>query len=129
MKIRREAQFGLYFRHWLKANPMPSAAFELKQTTTNSIPFNAVQDHQIDALLAVKSRKGILYKIPDDSRGIKPFDYFCLSSSYAFVVIKFPAGFVIIDCETFLMEKKRSKSKSLSWMRAQDIAIIVVKKK
>lgn len=123
---KREAKFTLLFRHWLKANPMPSAAFELKQCGS-CLPFDAVQEHQIDALQAAKSTLGLLYKGPDDSRGIKPVDLFYLRNSLAFVVIRFASlEFSIIDIDTFLLEKKRSKRKSLTMARAREISTITV---
>ena len=63
-----------------------SCAFELKQTQTDSISFSAVKEHQIDALLAASSSKGLLYKGPDDSAGVKPFDFFYLRYADAFVI-------------------------------------------
>lgn len=122
MAIKREADFGTYFRHWLKANPMFSGAFELKQTTGKSIPFSDVQPHQIEALEAANSKHGILYKAPDDSRGIKPFDYFYLREAPAWVVIKFPDAFHIISIGNFIMEKKKSDRKSLTSARAREIS-------
>lgn len=124
---KREANFTLRFRAWLKANPMPSSAFELKQSVTNSLPFGAVQEHQRDALLACKTKGGLLYKAPDDSRGIKPFDLFLLSNSYAWVVIRYPHSFHLIDIDTFLLEEKRSTRKSLTEDRAQAISTVSVK--
>ncbi len=120
---KREAEFGVLFRHWLKANPMYSCAFELKQTTTDRLPFSAVKQHQIEALWAVKFNKGILYKIPDDSRGIKPFDMFYLRNAEAYIVIKYPNFFVLIDPETFILERDvLNKEKSLTSKRAKEIA-------
>lgn len=123
--MKREAKFGLLFRHWLKANPRLSGAFELKQTTRNSLPFNAVAEHQLEALRAVNN-DGLLYKAPDDSIGQKPFDYFYLRNAPAYVVVKFPKFFVAITIETFILEKSRSKRKSLLSGRAKDIASFVV---
>src|SRR5689334_9672946 len=123
--IKREAKFGQLFRAWIKANPRCSGAFELKQTTTNSILFDAVKEHQINALQAVKTN-GLLYKAPDDSAGIKPFDFFYLRQSPAYIVIRYPKFFCLIDIDTFLLEKKRSKKKSLISSRADEIAIVTV---
>jgi len=123
---KREADFGRLFRHWLKTTAMISAAFELKQTISNSLPFSDVQEHQIDALSAAASRTGILFKIPDDSRGVKPFDFFYLRHSLAFVVIKYPRFFCLIELEAFLREKEISKRKSLTSERAKAISYISV---
>ncbi len=124
---KREANFGILFRHWIKANPMFNSAFELKQTTTNSIPFSDVQEHQLEALMAVQINKsGLLYKIPDDSRGVKPFDYVYLKNALAFVVIKYPTCFVLIEPQKFLNERDSSKRKSLTSERAKAISSISV---
>lgn len=124
---KREADFGTLFRHWLKANPMISGAFELKQVRANAIPFSAVKEHQLDALLAVKSKQGILYKAPDDSRGVKPFDFFYLRNALSFVVIKYPKFFVLIEPEDFIKERDiLSKRKSLTSARAKAISVISV---
>lgn len=121
--IKREANFTIYFRHWLKANTfMASSAFELKQTTTDSLPFSSVKQHQINALLAVKNAEsGVLYKAPDDSMGSKPFDLFYLRLAEAYIVVKYPKLFVIIDIEDFLHEMQISKRKSLISSRAKVI--------
>lgn len=125
--IKREANFGTLFRHWLRANPfMTSAAFELKQTRTDSISFNDVQEHQIDALVAARGAMGILYKAPDDSRGVKPFDFFYLREAKAFVVIKYPKCFCLVPVEKFILEKASSVRRSLTSARAREISTVVV---
>lgn len=118
---KREADFGLRFRSWVKSMDLTSAAFELKQTPGLSLPFNALQEHQEYALVAAKT-KGILYKAPDDSRGVKPFDYFYIKSGLAFVVIQYKVGAVAIDIDKFVAERERSLRKSLTYSRATEIA-------
>lgn len=121
--MRREANFQTLLRHYLKANPFSYAcAMELKQTTSDSLPFSSVKEHQIDALLACKQSQ-FLYKIPDDSMGIKPFDMVYLTQCPAYIVIRYPKAFYFIDVETFLLEEKRSNRKSLTSERAESIAI------
>lgn len=124
---KREADFGIYFRHWLKANPRYSAAFELKQTTGTSIPFSDVAEHQLDALEAVTSKNGILYKAPDDSRGVKPFDYFYLRNAPAYVVLKFPDAFHLISVASFKDEMVKSKRKSITSVRSKEISVVSVR--
>jgi hypothetical protein len=124
--MKREAKFTQTFRHWLMVNPMHSAAFELKQTVSDRLPFKDVKPHQIDGLLAVKKNQ-LLYKLPDDSRGVKPFDMVLLAQSGAFVVIKYPHEFVLIDVEMFVEEAQWSIEKSLTSKRASEIAEIHVK--
>lgn len=122
----KESKFAVKFRHWLRANPRFSCAFELKQTTQGSIPFSALEDHQADYLLAIKSEKGTLIRV----QGVngEP-DYIYLRKFPANVVIQFPAEFHLIDIETFLLEKSRSKRKSLTNARAREISLTSVKTK
>lgn len=132
MAIKREAKFTQLFRHWLKANTNKfgsSVAFELKQTTSNRIPFSDIQEHQINALLASRGRGGLLYKAPDDSRGIKPFDLFFLKNAAAFVVIRYPNCFTIIEVATFKAEQLLSKRRSLTSERAREISTVTVELK
>lgn len=130
--IKREQKFGQLFRHWLMSNPLRfsnGAVFELKQTST-SLPFDAVKEHQIAALVAAsEGNKGLLYKAPDDSRGIKPFDFFFSINTPAYVVIKYPKHFEVISVGTFILEKNRSKKKSLTSQRAREISTISVSTK
>lgn len=119
---KREAEFGKQFRAWIKAQKdLPSSAFELKQTTIDYISFSALQEHQEYALLAA-SREGLLYKAPDDSRGVKPFDFFYIKKAPAFVVIKYPKGFEGIAIENFIAEREKSQRKSLTYERAKQIS-------
>ena len=124
--MKREAQFTLLFRHWVMAQDnLRSAAFELKQTASDSLPFDAVKDHQIAALMASKS--AFLYKIPDDSRGVKPYDMVYLADAEAYVVIKYVDCFVLIEVEDFILERDIfSKRKSLTSDRAKQIATCIV---
>lgn len=118
--MKREAKFTVLFRHWLRYSHIEVAAFELKQTTTDSIAFDAVKQHQVDALLAVRNDR-FIYKIADDSRGVKPYDMFIISGP-AYVVIRYPDFFCVIDINVFVEEKKRSMRKSLTSARAREIA-------
>ncbi len=127
--IKREAKFTVLFRHWMMANPCyECCAFELKQTQKDYINFKEIQEHQIDALMAVKhGAKGLLWKLPDDSRGIKPFDLFYLKNASAYVVIKYPKMFCLIDIDKFCSVKKTSGQASLNSYLAEKIATQVVK--
>ena len=118
----KESKFSDVFRHYMRAHPMKSAAFELKQTKTNSISFSKLEDHQADALVAAKTR-GILHKIGDETTRQKPFDMVYLRKAEAYVVIKYPDGFYFIDIHRFLKEKEESYRKSLTSQRAKEIAL------
>ena len=120
----KERDFQSTFNNWLKQVYKKTAAFELKITHTDSLPFNSVKDHQIAALEAAKW--GVLvYKIPDVGYQ-NPFDCFSLVNVPAFVVIKYASFFCLIDVETFTLERDRSKRKSLTSARAKELAHTIV---
>lgn len=124
MRKKREADFGLRFRAWLRANPRFSCAFELKQTSQGSILFSCLEEHQADYLQAIKGDKGVLVRVQGTSG--EP-DYIYLRNFPACVVIRFPKAFHIIDVDTFLLEKGRSVRKSLTHARAGELSIVSVK--
>jgi len=124
---KREADFGVRFRHWIRANPQYSSAYELKQTSKSSIPFSCLEEHQASYLMAIRrGDKGILTRVQGTNG--EP-DYIYLRNFPARIVIKFPTKFEIIDIETFLLERNRSKKKSLTAERAGEISIMTVKLK
>ncbi len=120
---KKEADFGVRLRKWLRENPTFSCAYEVKYTPTNSLPFNALEDHQRTYLKAIKSPKGELIRV----QGVngEP-DYIWLRNFPACVVIKYPHSFHLIDVDTFVMEDTRSKRRSLTSERAEAISIISV---
>ena len=100
-----------------------SGAFELKQTETNSIPFSSVVEHQVSSLLQAKH--GVLvFKIPDVGYR-NPFDCFCLSNMPAYVVIKYPDFNCMIDIDDWVFESMVSERRSLTDVRAKEIASIL----
>lgn len=124
-KKKREAEFGLKFRLWLLEHRdlFPSSAvFELKQTQTDRIPFKSVEIHQLVSLRMSSNNDGVMYKIPDDSRSVKPYDYFYIKNAYAYVVIKFPKHFSIISIDSFIGEQNNCGKTSLTSDRARQIA-------
>lgn len=127
--IKREASFQSIFNRWLRREFLQGRsggwAFELKQTQRDYLPFSAVEEHQLDALLAA-SHGGLVHKISDETRGYKPFDCFALAGAEAFVVIRYPDFFCLIEVNEFEEEKLVSKRKSLTSERAKEIACEVV---
>lgn len=120
---KREADFGLKFRKWIEANPPAiQCGFEHKDTNgKNYLPFSAVTDDQIAIGLQAKT-KGVLIRVQAGTVGAPDYVWlraYCL-------VINYPQGFEIIDIESFVREKKISKSKSLQYARAKEISIISV---
>lgn len=124
--IKREADFSIVFRHWLRANPQYSCALEMKQTSKPSIAFSAVEENQLIYLQAIHSDKGALIRVQGTNG--EP-DYVYLRNAPTYVVIKFPGEFHMIGIETFLLERKRSSRKSLTNMRAREISTVSVKLK
>ena len=119
---QREATFSLKFREWIMANPRVSCTFEMKDTRgKNYLNFKEVGDKQIAYGLAVNSDKGVLIRV-QGINGEPDYAYYRNAPSH--IVIKYPKGWVMVTTETFIMEKKRSKVKSLTYSRAKDIAVI-----
>ena len=108
-----EKTYQTTFLKWLKHTQNSTAVYELKVARNGSLPFTAVKEHQRNALLVAKTGK-LAYKIPDDSRGYKPWDCFILVRVPANVVIFFDKNFYIIDIEDFLKIEKESVRKSLT---------------
>lgn len=131
----KESDFGTkIFKPWVHDNiqlfsKTRGATFELKDAYEKDyLPFNAIEDIQIDAGMSIKwSKKGYLVRVLAGTVGAP--DYCLYYNSPAFIVINYPKGFVIIDIETFIEEKKRSSRKSLTWDRAVIISWRHVDKK
>ena len=124
--IQRESKFSILFRHWIKANKMLTCTFEMKDSRgKDSIPFSEVKQAQIDWGLAVNSDKGVLIRIQAIAEGMPDYAYF--RNEPAYFICKYPKSFSIISVGTFLLEKERSKRKSLTELRASEISIKTIK--
>jgi penicillin-binding protein-related factor A (putative recombinase) len=117
----REKDFQTRFNSWLTNRFVGSGAFELKLTHEKSLPFSAVQEHQIHALNMAKY-KSLVYKISDSGIGTKPFDCFKLENVPAYVVVMYykrgQKDFYMIDIDAFMTEMNISERKSLTPERA-----------
>lgn len=121
---KKERDWQSKFNQWLRNVHKRTGAFELKRAVNDSLPFDAVVPHQVEALQAAAN--GVLvYKIPDAGYQ-NPFDCFCLAGVPGYVVIKYDHGFELITIDTFLLEKSRSKRKSLTASRAREISTISI---
>lgn len=119
---RREADFGIEFRRWWEKHPI-RGNFELKHTRgSNSLPFSSVEDEQLVVGKAANSRKGILLRLTVGTTGAP--DYVGQIEQPVWIVIRYPRAFYVISINTFLLEKSRSKRKSLTSERAAAIATI-----
>lgn len=120
-----EADFGIKLKAYIEKNPFKiSTGIELKQTETDSIPFSAVEPQQVAHGLRTKSDKGVWIRV-QGTNGEQ--DYIWLVNTPSYVAIKFKSGTCFIDIETFVLERDRSKRKSLTWERAKEIALREVK--
>lgn len=75
---------------WFRKNYHFSVALEIKSSQTNSIAKSTLLDHQLKALLQVKTDHGLSFKIPDTGHMKLPFDAFQMKNTQAFVVACFP---------------------------------------
>lgn len=125
----KESKASILFRHWVMANAKSlfSCTFEMKQTATDSWPFSGLEAHQEDFSMAIKyGEKGVLIRNESGTIGAPDYSYYHFAP--AFIVIYYAVShmFAIIDIETLLLEKKRSKRKSLTSLRAKEIAWKVI---
>lgn len=124
MVYKREADFGILMRHWLRANPLYTCSLEAKQTTTDSIPFSDVSPAQIDWALAIESQQGVLLRVQAVAEGMP--DYIYMRNETAYIVIKYPDFFCLIRIGVFVLESKASKRRSLTSARAREICTVAV---
>jgi hypothetical protein len=127
--MKQEADFSIRLRHYLKAHPLPiSCPLEVKDTRGKEyFSYAELKEEQINNAMASKSDKGNLIRISVGTIGAPDYCYY--RNSPAYVVIKYPSGFVFLDIETLVLERDSSKRKSLTWERAQEISIRTVKTK
>lgn len=121
----READFSILFRNWIKKNPRISGSYEIKDTRSkNYLSFKEVSDLQINYGLSINSDEGTLIRVQAINGG-EP-DYIYLRNAPAYIVIKYPKFFCIIDIGTFDLEIKRSKVRSLTGSRAKELSTVCV---
>lgn len=124
--IQHEANFGLIFRAWWRSQtPRLRGVFELKDTRgKTSFSFSEVKEAQIESGFANESLRGNLIRVSSGTAGTG--DYIGLVEDPTYIVIKYPAFFVLIPIGRFYIEKRRSARKSLTWKRAVKIAEKVI---
>jgi hypothetical protein len=122
----KEANASITLRHYLMANPgaLPTCDIEMKQTTTDSIPFSALEPQQVDFGTAIQhSKKGVLVRVQGTNG--EP-DYSWKRNVPVFVAIKYPRSIEIIALDLFLLEKEKSIRKSLTYERARELSTISI---
>lgn len=123
---KKEADFGVKLHKFYKENPSFTCAIETKQTQTDSIPFSAVTEEQLQWALLIRSDKGVLIRIHPFIEGMP--DYIYMRNEPSWICIKYAKrGFVFISPDRFILERDTSKRKSLLWSRACEIASKIVK--
>lgn len=126
---QHESSFSIQFRHWLMSNredakSMIDCSLEMKDTRgKDRFYLREVKEAQVEYGKSVKwSKKGVLIRT-EGYEGLA--DYHFIKQKPAYVVIKFPKGFCIIDIET--IELEQTKAKSITWERAQELSVKVIK--
>ena len=120
---QHEAEFGLLFRRWIEKHPRPSGSYELKDAHgEDRLPFARLKAEQV-AYANKINHGGALIRV----LGIngEP-DYVWLYRAPAYVVIRYPRCFTIIDVGDYVWERDNTKHRSLSVDRAKVVAIEVV---
>lgn len=119
---------------------VPFGAYELKLSKHDSIPYNAVKEHQIAGLRKAKSPDGLFYKINDMPAfagsmtrfsNPKPFDCFRMRAEKAYVAICFyiprqKKELLCIDVDEFVFARDNDKRKSLTKDKAYQISDIII---
>lgn len=134
-----EKSMQTFFGNYLKNNlPVESEAYELKITSGNILPFNAIKDHQIKALLDVEG-KGLYHRLTDqpwiENRPYtytlkKPFDCFCLVKVKGYLILWFykprmPKKFFKMRINDFLKLRRITNRKSMTMEMALSVSSIL----
>ena len=118
--MKHEANFGLVFRSWFRANKkkFESCVFELKDTR-GAVTFSVKEwkEEQRDHALACKSDEGNLMRFSSGTTGMPDYGYY--RNAYAYVVIKYSKAFYVIDADDLIMWKH----KAITETEAESIAI------
>lgn len=127
----KERDFQTMFTRYIRENPPEeTCAFELKIVKKGAMPFNAVAEHQVEALIRARCDKGSYHKLSDMSREKKPYDCFYIRDARAYVVIwwykpRQPKEMIWVPVEKFIGEMQSCKRKSLTEERAKEIGIVI----
>lgn len=117
--LKKEADFSLVFKSWFRANKkkFDSCVFEIKHTR-GSASFNVKEwkEEQRDHALACKSDEGNLMRFSSGTTGMPDYGFY--RNAYAYVVIRYPKAFYVIDSDDLakwqLKSLKESEAEVLS---------------
>lgn len=120
-----ESQSSLKFRKWWQLHGK-NAPYEMKDSRGKDyILYSEISDEQIAMGLAANSDKGVLIRVEKGTVGSP--DYVGFRNSPYWFVIKFPKAFEIIGIQTLVLEKERSKRRSLTSARAKELSTVSIK--
>jgi len=129
-----ESQMTTFFKGYLATHPpIQSEVYELKICNGKSLPFSAIKEHQIQALLEVEN-VGLYHKLTDppvfygmNSRfnSPRPFDCMYLKGIPGFIVVWFykprqPKSFIKIPIENFIEMDNNANRKSFTEEMAKE---------
>ena len=116
---KHESNFSLIFKSWFRANKkkFESCVFELKDTR-GSTTFNVKEwkEEQRDHALACKSDGGNLMRFSSGTTGMPDYGFY--RNAYAYVVIKYPKAFYVIDADDLAKHPGRSLKETDAWLIA-----------
>ena len=116
---KHESNFSLVFKSWFRANKrkFESCVFELKHTR-GSTTFNVKEwkEEQRDHALACKSDEGNLMRFSSGTTGMPDYGFY--RNAYAYVVIKYPKAFYVIDADDLAKHPGRSLKETDAWLIA-----------
>ena len=132
-KKQEESNFGvLIAQQYTKGKVFPYPhQLELKDTYgKESMLFKEVSDLQIIKCLKIKHEGVLIRNTIVSSNGTAGIpDYSWTDRQAVYIVIRYPKSWCFIDIDTFVLEKERSKKKSMTEERAQAISIKVIPKR
>lgn len=120
---RHEANFSTTFLSWFRANKkkFDSAVFELKDSRGRSyFALSEWKEMQRNHALACKSDTGNLMRFSSGTTGMPDYGFY--RNAYAYVVIKYPKAFYVIDADDLIAHR----GKSLKEIDAALIAIHII---
>jgi hypothetical protein len=118
---KREAHFGISFRHWLEQHPPvhDNETYELKDTRgSETFRLAEIKDKQLNYAIAIESPQGVLIRIKGTNG--EP-DYTYMRNGHAYFVIQYPKGFCILSTSTIINVKRKQKTISYAEARLRDV--------
>lgn len=117
--MQKEADFSLVFKSWFRANKkkFDSCVFEIKHTR-GAATFNVKEwkEEQRDHALACKSDEGNLMRFSSGTAGMPDYGFY--RNAYAYVVIKYPKAFYVIDADDLANYPHKSLKETDAWLIA-----------